>query len=102
MSLLDDLTAAAQSIDATSQPSSNQVPGIVAALVLYTEHGDKFLKAAEDGPPAVTALSSGQNPAEPADADDGETDPGKPATPGEQTSPPPGKQAPPAGPVGKK
>jgi hypothetical protein len=48
MSLLDDLRAAAGAVDPQFQPTSNELPGVLAALVAYNEYGDKFLKAAED------------------------------------------------------
>ena len=48
MSLLDDLRAAAGAVDPQFQPTSNELPGVLAALVAYNEYGDKFLKAAQD------------------------------------------------------
>jgi len=58
MSLLDDLRAAADCIDPQFQPTSNETGPLLGALIAYTEHGDKFLKAAgqEDGTAAVTEL----------------------------------------------
>ena len=58
MSLLDDLRAAAGAVDPQFQPTSNELPGVLAAVAAYMEHGDKFLKAAgqEDGTAAVTEL----------------------------------------------
>ncbi|HKD16469.1 MAG TPA: hypothetical protein VKG23_01280 [Thermoanaerobaculia bacterium] len=58
MGLSDDLRAAAASIDPQFVPSSNETGPLLAALVAYTEHGDKFLKAAEgdDATAKVTEL----------------------------------------------
>jgi hypothetical protein len=60
MGLLDDLRAAAPSIDPSLAPSSNEVGPLLAALIAYQEHGDKFLKAAgsDDGPAKVSELLS--------------------------------------------
>jgi hypothetical protein len=73
VSLLDDLTAASASVDTQYQPSSNQVPGLLAALVAYTEHGDAFLEAAgeDDGGDSLNKLLSGAEP-----DDEPEPDPG--------------------------
>jgi hypothetical protein len=49
MSLIDDLRAAGQSVDPQFQPTANELPGFVAALALWSEHGDKFTQAAKDG-----------------------------------------------------
>ena len=62
MSLLDDLRAAAGAVDPQFQPTSNELPGVVAALAAYVEHGDRFLKAAQDEENAtgkVTDMLSG-------------------------------------------
>jgi hypothetical protein len=62
MSLLDDLRAAAGAVDPQFQPTSNELPGVLAALVAYNEYGDKFLKAAQDDENArgkVTDLLAG-------------------------------------------
>ena len=58
MSLLDDLRAAAASLDPQFQPSSNETGPLLGALIAYTEHGDKLFKAAgeQDGIAAVTEL----------------------------------------------
>jgi hypothetical protein len=48
MGLLDDLRQAAPAVDQQFVPGSNDTPGVLAALIVYTEHGDKFLKAAQD------------------------------------------------------
>ena len=66
MSLLDDLRAAAGAVDPQFQPTSNELPGVLAALVAYNEYGDKFLKAAQDEDNAtgkVTELLSGDTAA---------------------------------------
>jgi len=46
MSLLDDLRAAATALDPQFSPSSNEVQGVLGALVHYAEHGQAFLDAA--------------------------------------------------------
>lgn len=56
MSLLDDLRAAAQALDPQFAPSSNEVQGVLGALVHYAEHGEEFLKAAEAGSEDVVKL----------------------------------------------
>jgi hypothetical protein len=48
VSLLDDLRAASGAIDPQFHPSSNETGPLLAALIVYTEHGDTFLKAASD------------------------------------------------------
>lgn len=58
MSLFDDLKAAAQVLDPQFQVSSNEIQGVVSALVHYAEKGDEFLKAAEKGVDDVTNLLS--------------------------------------------
>ena len=66
MSLLDDLRAAAGAVDPQFQPTSNELPGVVAALAAYVEHGDRFLKAAQDEENAtgkVTDMLSGDTAA---------------------------------------
>ena len=67
MSLLDDLRAAAPSVDPQFQPTANEVPAVVAALALHAEYGKKFLAAAEEGPAAVADLIA-PPPAEPAES----------------------------------
>jgi hypothetical protein len=76
VSLLDDLTAASASVDTQYQPSSNQVPGLLAALVAYTEHGDDFLEAAgeDDGGDSLNKLLSGAEPDDEPEADEPEPD----------------------------
>lgn len=69
MGLLDDLRRAGQALDIQFQPSSNEVQGVVAALVHYVEHGDEFLKAIEGGAQDVEHLlvpQPAEAPAEPA------------------------------------
>jgi hypothetical protein len=58
MSLLDDLRGVSQCLDPQFQPSSNETGPLLGALIAYTEHGDKLLKAAgeDDGTAAVTEL----------------------------------------------
>ena len=71
MSLLDDLRAAAGAVDPQFQPTSNELPGVVAALAAYVEHGDRFLKAAQDEENAtgkVTDMLSGDTTAPKASA----------------------------------
>lgn len=48
MSLLDQLRTAGQALDPQFQPSQNEIASVLGALVYYTEHGDDFLKAADD------------------------------------------------------
>jgi hypothetical protein len=73
MGLLDDLRAAAPSLDPQFQPSSNEAGPVLGALIAYTEHADKFLKAAQEGTAAVTELlapapaADGSGAAAPAD-----------------------------------
>lgn len=55
-SLLDELKQAAELVDPQFQPSSNEVAGVLAALVYFTEHGQEFLKAVEGGAEKVTEL----------------------------------------------
>lgn len=59
VSLLDDLRQAAASIDPQFQPTSNELPGVVAALIAHTEHGDSFLEAAGQGPEQTSQLLAG-------------------------------------------
>ena len=70
MGLLDDLRGAAAKVDPSLQPSSNEVGPLLGALIAYTEHGDKFLKAAEsdNGAQEVSALLSGDQDTGPAAA----------------------------------
>jgi hypothetical protein len=85
---MDDLRAAAGSLDASLQPSSNETPALLGALIHYTEHGDAFLAAAEDGPAAVSDfLASDDDTAEPKEADAKSSSPTAAATP-----PPPPKK----------
>lgn len=56
VSLLDQLRTAAGTVDSQFLPTSNEIPGILAALVYYTEHGDAFTEAADEGTDAVTDL----------------------------------------------
>lgn len=63
--LLDDLRAAGQALDPQFQPSSNEIQGVLAALVHYTELGDEFLKAAHQGAEDVTKLLAPEPPPEP-------------------------------------
>lgn len=56
MSLLTDLRDAGRALDIQFQPNSNEVAGILGAVVHYLEHGDEFLKAAEGGVDDVTKL----------------------------------------------
>jgi hypothetical protein len=67
MGLIDDLRQAAPAVDPQFQPSTNELPGMVGALVAYVEHGDKFLKAAQDEENAsgkvTDMLSNGTEPA---------------------------------------
>lgn len=65
-SLLEQLRAAAEHLDPQFQTSSNEIPGVLSALVYFTEHGDEFLKAAETGVDEVTKLLAPPAPEEPA------------------------------------
>lgn len=56
MSLLDDLREIAKTIDSQFLPSTNEVQGILGAIVHYAEHGDALLTAAEAGVEDVTKL----------------------------------------------
>lgn len=49
MSLLDDLRHAAKSLDPQFQPQTNELQSILGALLVFAEHGEKFLTAAKDG-----------------------------------------------------
>jgi hypothetical protein len=62
---LDDLRAAAPSLDSSLAPSSNEVGPLLGALIAYQEHGDKFLKAAgsDNGPNEVSKLLAGDTDA---------------------------------------
>jgi hypothetical protein len=67
VSLLDELRKAAGQLDPSLQPSSNEVGPILGALIAYTEHGDKFLKAADKGAGDVSELlAGGEEPPKPA------------------------------------
>ena len=76
MSLLEDLRAAAPTVDAQFLPTANELVGVVGGLALYLEHGDDFLQAAEQG--GVTAvtdlIASGKPAAEPVDAEQSDKD----------------------------
>lgn len=56
VSLLDDLRSAAGALDIQFQPSSNEIQGVLGALVHFAEHGKAFLEAAEKGVDDVLAL----------------------------------------------
>ena len=63
--LIDDLRTVAASLDPSLQPSSNEVAPLLGALVAYTEHGDKVVKAAEqNGSAGVSELLSGDDSSE--------------------------------------
>lgn len=64
MSLLDDLKAGAKSIDSALQPTSNEIPSLLASVVAFLEHGDKYLQAVEAGAEEVHGLLA-PPPAEP-------------------------------------
>lgn len=49
MGLIDDLKTVAGNLDPSLQPSSNDVGPLLGALIAYTEHGDKVVKATEQG-----------------------------------------------------
>jgi hypothetical protein len=60
VSLLEDLRAAAPTIDQQFLPTSNELVGVVAGLALQLEHGDAFLNAAKQGgTQGVTDLIAG-------------------------------------------
>ena len=63
MGLTEDLKAASGSIDASLLPSSNDVVPLLGALIAYTEHGDKFLKAAgsDNATQDVSELLAGED-----------------------------------------
>ena len=69
MSLLDDLREAGRALDLQYQPTSNEIQGVVAALVHYAEHGQEFLTAAEHGAEDLDKLLA-PAPPEPAPAAD--------------------------------
>jgi len=57
MSLLDDLRAAFQTVDHQFLPTAAEMPGVVGAIALYLEHGEKFLETAKSaGVEGVTNL----------------------------------------------
>jgi hypothetical protein len=63
MSLAHDLQTVAENLDPSLQPSSNDVGPLLGALIAYTEHGDKVVKAAEqNGAAGVSELLSGTKP----------------------------------------
>jgi hypothetical protein len=69
MGLSDDLRQAAGAVDPQFQPTSNETAGVLAAVAAYMEHGDKFLKAAQDEENPVgkvTELLAGKPAAAPA------------------------------------
>jgi len=49
MSLLDDLRAAVKNLDAQFQVASNEVAGVLSALVHHLDKGERFLEAAGEG-----------------------------------------------------
>lgn len=55
-SLLDDLKAAAGSVDEQFLPVANDVTRVLGAAVYYLQHGPAFLEAAAKGTDAVTEL----------------------------------------------
>jgi hypothetical protein len=60
MGLLEDLRAAQATVDHQFLPTANELPGVVAGLALYLEHGSGYLEAAEaGGTAAVTDLIAG-------------------------------------------
>jgi hypothetical protein len=87
MSLLDDLKAGAAAIDQALQPSSNEIPSLLASVVAFLEHGDKYLQAVEAGAdevhnllaPPPPELEPAAAPAAPA-ASSGPVDSSEPAT----------------------
>jgi hypothetical protein len=65
MTLMDDLRTVAARLDPSLAPSSNEVGPLLGALIAYTEHGEKVVKAAE-GDNGSTGVSELLSP----DADD--------------------------------
>ena len=64
-SLLDQLRGVAGKVDPQYVPSANEVPGLLAALIHYTEHGDK-LTGADSAGDVQEVLAPGSSPADPA------------------------------------
>jgi hypothetical protein len=62
MSLMDDLRTVAASLDPSLAPSTNEVGPLLGALIAYTEHGDKAVKAVNEGPEALSELLSSESP----------------------------------------
>ena len=58
MALLDDLKAASANLDPSYQPATSDLAPILGALIAYSEHGDKFLDAADQGAQKVSDLLS--------------------------------------------
>lgn len=84
MSLLNDLRSAAASLDQQFQVTSNEIPGILSALVYHLEHPDDFLKAAEDG--GVEAVTELLAPTPP-QRDESATPPTDPTAPSSPAAP---------------
>jgi hypothetical protein len=61
MGLVDDLETVAGSLDPSLQPSSNDLAPMLGALIAYTEHGPAVLKAAKEGPEALSELLSSES-----------------------------------------
>jgi hypothetical protein len=61
VSLIEGLREVAASLDPSLQPSSNEVGPMLGALVAYTEHGPAVLKAAKEGPAALSELLSSES-----------------------------------------
>lgn len=84
MSLLADLKSAAHLIDPQFQATSNEIPGVLAALVHYAQYGDKFLQAVEKGGEEVTQLLA---PPAPKDAEQPAADAPPAAVPSDPAAP---------------
>jgi hypothetical protein len=61
MSLIEDLRTVADSLDPSLAPSSNEEGPMLGALIAYTEHGPAVLKAAKEGPEALSELLSSES-----------------------------------------
>ena len=58
MSLIDDLRHIGAHLDPSLGLTSNEVVPVLSALIHYHKHGEELVKAAEEGPEAVSELLS--------------------------------------------
>lgn len=59
MSLIDQLRQAADTVPPSHQPTASEVIKLLGAWLTYAEHGQNFLKAAEQGADEVAKLIAG-------------------------------------------